>query len=113
MGVNTLGDLVRTSEAELLGSKNFGENIVGRNPRNDDQQGSLLGHVRQMKKSWKKQHQNQKAIHLTNKLYLERPLSEMNLSVRARKCMVRLGLNTIGELVRKTQDELWNARTSA
>ena len=37
---------------------------------------------------------------------LSRPISDLNLSVRARKCMVRLGLTTIGELVRKTGDDL-------
>ena len=34
------------------------------------------------------------------------PISDLNLSVRARKCMVRLGLTTIGELVRRTGDDL-------
>ncbi len=37
---------------------------------------------------------------------LDRPISDLNLSVRARKCMVRLGLTTIGELIRKTGDDL-------
>jgi DNA-directed RNA polymerase subunit alpha len=37
---------------------------------------------------------------------LERPISDLNLSVRARKCMVRLGISTIGELLRKTGDDL-------
>ena len=37
---------------------------------------------------------------------LERPIADLNLSVRARKCMVRLGLNTIGELVRRSGDDL-------
>ena len=37
---------------------------------------------------------------------LGRPLSDINLSVRARKCMVRLGVTTIGELLRHTGDEL-------
>ena len=37
---------------------------------------------------------------------MERPIADLNLSVRARKCMVRLGLNTIGELIRKTGDDL-------
>ena len=31
---------------------------------------------------------------------------DLNLSVRARKCMVRLGIGTIGELIRKTGDDL-------
>ena len=37
---------------------------------------------------------------------LERPISELNLSVRARKCMARLGLGSINELCRKTGDDL-------
>jgi DNA-directed RNA polymerase subunit alpha len=37
---------------------------------------------------------------------LDRPIADLNLSVRARKCMVRLGMGTIGELVRKTGDDL-------
>ncbi len=37
---------------------------------------------------------------------MDRPIADLNLSVRARKCMVRLGLNTIGELLRKTGDDL-------
>jgi DNA-directed RNA polymerase subunit alpha len=37
---------------------------------------------------------------------LDRPISELGLSVRARKCMTRLGLNTIGELIRKSGDDL-------
>ena len=37
---------------------------------------------------------------------LERPISDLNLSVRARKCMARLGLTLIGELLRKTGDDL-------
>jgi DNA-directed RNA polymerase subunit alpha len=41
---------------------------------------------------------------------LDRPISELNLSVRARKCMVRLGINTIGELIRKTGDDLLESK---
>ena len=37
---------------------------------------------------------------------LERPISDLNLSVRARKCMARLGLTLIAELIRKTGDDL-------
>ena len=37
---------------------------------------------------------------------LAKPISELNLSVRARKCMIRLGINTIGDLVRRTGDDL-------
>jgi DNA-directed RNA polymerase subunit alpha len=37
---------------------------------------------------------------------MERPISDLNLSVRARKCMARLGLTLIAELLRKTGDDL-------
>jgi DNA-directed RNA polymerase subunit alpha len=37
---------------------------------------------------------------------LDRPIADLNLSVRARKCMARLGLTLIGELMRKTGDDL-------
>ena len=37
---------------------------------------------------------------------LGRPISELNLSVRARKCMIRLAINTLGDLVRRTADDL-------
>ena len=33
------------------------------------------------------------------KAILDRPITDLNLSVRARKCMVRLGMTTIGENV--------------
>jgi DNA-directed RNA polymerase subunit alpha len=38
------------------------------------------------------------------------PLSDLNLSVRARKCMSRLGLTTLGDLIQKTADELLGSR---
>lgn len=34
------------------------------------------------------------------------PISELNLSVRSRKCMVKLGIDTIGDLVRRTCEDL-------
>jgi DNA-directed RNA polymerase subunit alpha len=37
---------------------------------------------------------------------LDRPIADLNLSVRARKCMARLQINSIGELIRKTGDDM-------
>jgi DNA-directed RNA polymerase subunit alpha len=37
---------------------------------------------------------------------LSRPIAELNLSVRARKCMIRLAINTLSDLVRRTGDDL-------
>lgn len=41
---------------------------------------------------------------------MSRPVSDLNLSVRARKCMSRLGITTLHELVQKTQDELLESK---
>jgi DNA-directed RNA polymerase subunit alpha len=41
---------------------------------------------------------------------LNKSVSELNLSVRARKCMNRLGINTIGELVNRSADELLESK---
>ena len=40
---------------------------------------------------------------------LDRPVSELNLSVRPRLCLQRLGINTLGELVQRTGAELLEA----
>ena len=41
---------------------------------------------------------------------LNKPVSDLNLSVRARKCMNRLNITTLGELCQRTQDELLEAK---
>ena len=34
------------------------------------------------------------------------PITDLNLSVRARKCTTKLGISTIGDLVRRTAEDL-------
>ena len=41
---------------------------------------------------------------------LGKPVSDLNLSVRARKCMNRLGINTLGDLISRSSDELLEAK---
>ena len=41
---------------------------------------------------------------------LNKPVSELNLSVRARKCMNRLAISSIGELIHRSADELLEAK---
>jgi DNA-directed RNA polymerase subunit alpha len=38
------------------------------------------------------------------------PITELNLSVRARKCTTKLGINSIGELVRRTAEDLMECK---
>ncbi len=105
MGIFTLGDLARCSEQELLTSKNFGETSLDEIREMLMSKGLSLGQFAHEKE------EPEPELDLSNmspdeQAILERPISDLNLSVRARKCMVRLGLNTIGELLRKTGDDL-------
>lgn len=105
MGIETIGDLTRTSEAELLSSKNFGETSLVEIREMLNSRGLALGQFAHEKKP------PEPAVDTSHmspdeQALLERPIADLNLSVRARKCMARLQLNTIGELIRKTGDEL-------
>ncbi len=105
MGIQTLGDLTRTSEAELLASKNFGETSLYEIREMLHSRGLQLGQFAHEKRPTEPAAD---FSHLSpdEQALMDRPIADLNLSVRARKCMVRLGLNTIGELIRKTGDDL-------
>jgi DNA-directed RNA polymerase subunit alpha len=105
MGVRTLGDLTRTTEQELLASKNFGETSLVEIREMLQQRGLQLGQFSHEKP------EPEPVVDTTDmspdeQALLERSIGDLNLSVRARKCMARLGLNTIAELIRKTGDDL-------
>ena len=105
MGIDTIGDLTRTSEAELLSSKNFGETSLFEIREMLTSKGLSLGQFAHEKKS---SDPPIDTSHMSpdEQALLDRPISDLNLSVRARKCMNRLQLNTIGELIRKTGDDM-------
>ena len=105
MGIFTLGDLTRCTEAELLASKNFGETSLVEIRDMLESKGLDLGQFSHERSEPEPEFEPED-ITPDQQVVLERPISELNLSVRARKCMVRLGLNTIGELARKSQDDL-------
>jgi len=105
MGIRTLGDLTRTTEQELLASKNFGETSLVEIRDMLHSKGLELGQFAS-EKSEPEPTFDVGTMSADEQALLERPIADLNLSVRARKCMVRLGLSTIGELVRKTGDDL-------
>ena len=104
MGITTLGDLCRCTEQELLASKNFGETSLQEIKEMLASKGLRLGMLAGEKRppAWLD------VANLTpdQQALLNRPVSDLNLSVRARKCMARLGINTLGELIRYSADEL-------
>ncbi|MGI9517671.1 MAG: DNA-directed RNA polymerase subunit alpha C-terminal domain-containing protein [Pirellulaceae bacterium] len=105
MGIETLGDLTKVSELELLGSKNFGETSLVEIREMLANKGLAIGQYVHEKETTE---EPMDLSHLSHEeqVLMERPIADLNLSVRARKCMTRLGLTTIGELIRKSADDL-------
>lgn len=104
MGIMTLGDLARATEAELLASKNFGETSLSEIKEMLASKGLRLGQFATDKPQ--RETYEPEVMSADEQALLGRPIADLNLSVRARKCMIRLGVSTIGELVRHTGDEL-------
>ena len=112
MNIYSLGDLTRINEAELLAGKNFGETSLHEIRDLMSQHGLMIGQNINKKKEAPTPYAPTQTVNLSpqEQAVLGKPISELNLSVRARKCMSRLGITTIGELVHKTQDELLGTR---
>ncbi len=104
MGINTLGDLLRINEEQLLAYKNFGETSLDEIKHLLTSKGLRLGQALEEERKARqqeilKQVQGDPAI-------LVKPVAELQLSVRARKALQRLNIQTIGELAARTESEL-------
>jgi DNA-directed RNA polymerase subunit alpha len=104
MGIMTLGDLCRCTEQELLSSKNFGETSLVEIKDMLASKGLRLGQL--APERYAVDVFEPESLSADEQALLSRPIADLNLSVRARKCMIRLGISTIGELIRRTGDEL-------
>ncbi|MCR9296593.1 MAG: tetratricopeptide repeat protein [bacterium] len=109
MGIESLGDLVRTTEQQLLSSKNFGETSLVEIREMLSSRGLSLGQFQEQTRE-PDPPLDTSGMTPDQQAVLDRPISDLNLSVRARKCMVRLGINTISELIRKTGDDLLESK---
>ena len=108
MGVRNLGDLTRLSEQELLGGKNFGETSLREIKEMLESKGLHLGQFASKEKP--RDYGYQESLSPQQQALLNRPVADLNLSVRARKCMSRLGITTLGELVLRNPDELLESK---
>jgi DNA-directed RNA polymerase subunit alpha len=105
MGLLTLGDLTRMTEQDLLSSKNFGETSLVEIKEMMSSRGLQLGQFAGERRTVDIGFEPE-AMTPDEQALLNKPIADLNLSVRARKCMIRLGISTIGELLRRTGDEL-------
>lgn len=115
MNIQTLGDLTKITEPDLLQGKNFGETSlveirelmqahglrIGQNlaPSKPKDAGAWQGGAGTYAVLPADLSPQEQAL-------LARSVSDLNLSVRARKCMARLQITTLAELVQRTPDEL-------
>jgi DNA-directed RNA polymerase subunit alpha len=104
MNLATLGDLCRTSEAELLASKNFGETSLVEIKEMLASKGLRLGQFASERPPMETS--EPEPLSADEQALLSKPVADLNLSVRARKCMIRLGINMLSELCRRTGDDL-------
>lgn len=109
MGIHTLGDLARTSEAEILASKNFGETSLSEIKDMLASKGLSLGMLTEAVVEEEPVLEPLEPSADEQEIYAA-PISDLNLSVRARKCMTKLGISTIGELVRRTGEDLMECK---
>src|SRR6516165_393903 len=110
MNIRTLGDLTRVTEQQLLSSKNFGETSLGEIKEMMTTKGLRLGQSLEEGAVHDIRFRPQQPLSEQEQAVLNKPVSDLNLSVRARKCMNRLGINSLGELIQRSADELLEAK---
>ena len=110
MGIARLGDLTRVTEQDLLAGKNFGETSLQEIKEMMASKGLRLGQSLQGKERSRDLGFVHEQLNPQQQALLSRPVADLNLSVRARKCMSRLGISSLGELILRTPDELLESK---
>jgi len=106
MNIRTIGCLMNVTEQELLAYKNFGETSLLEIKYILAQKGMRIGQMLEDRSSSIRRMSMDSDSEVEDNEEYRKNLSELNLSIRARKALQRMNLNTIGELVKCTEAEL-------
>ena len=106
MNIRTLGDLLKITEAELLGYKNFGETSLDEIRTMLTNKGLHLGQALEEQQNQARKDLLKTVAANVPEHVLNKNVNELELSVRSRKALQRLGVNTVGELATRTEAEL-------
>ncbi len=120
MNIRTLGDLLKTSEQELLSYKNFGETSLneikallaskglrlGQSLEGGDGKPGLPGGAVAAAAFRRPAALPAAAVGNVAPELLSKSVADLELSVRSRKALQRLNINSLGELAARTEDEL-------
>jgi DNA-directed RNA polymerase subunit alpha len=106
MKIDTLGDLLNISETELLSYKNFGETSLREIKAILEPKGLYLGMALEDKQLSSAEIADEAVAEDQEEGLKNKTADDLRLSVRARKCLQKLNLRTIGEITSKTDAEL-------
>ena len=106
MNINSLGDLLKITEPELLAYKNFGETSLSEIKVMLTQKGLRLGQLREEMATASRPMTPRRTAPEGSPELLSKGLSEIEFSSRSRKCLQRLNLMTLGDLAARTEPEL-------
>jgi len=107
MDIMTLGDLVKKTESELLSYKNFGETSLTEIKEILASKGLRLGMARdEAVASIAKARDAQEGRDLDPNDPRNKPISELKLSIRARRTVENLGCLTLGDITQHSEEEL-------
>ena len=108
MNIRTLADLLQITEAEMRSYKNFGESSLEEIKAMLAQRGLSLGQAAEQQQSAAKQvvFDQLKAESGSDDELLAASVNELRLSVRARKAVALLSIQTIADLCLRTEAEL-------
>ncbi|MCI0342997.1 MAG: tetratricopeptide repeat protein [Planctomycetales bacterium] len=107
MGISTLGDLVKRTEEDLMSYKNFGDTSLAEIKAILESKGLRLGLA---KEEEEQRRLRESLLQVTpedeKEALYQRPVIELDLSLRVRKAMQLLNVNTVGDLIQKSPQDL-------
>jgi len=106
MKIDTLGDLLNITETELLSYKNFGETSLREIKTILEPKGLYLGMALEDKQLASAEINDESVAEDQEEGLKNKPVDDLRLSVRARKCLQKLSIRSIGEITSKTDAEL-------
>jgi DNA-directed RNA polymerase subunit alpha len=104
MNIRNLGDLLKVTEAELLGYKNFGETSLNEIKALLASKSLRLGQALEDSKAPPRR--PPVTVGNVPSEVLNKPVADLELSVRSRKALQRLNITMLGELAARTEAEL-------
>ena len=104
MNIKVLGDLLHITENELLSYKNFGETSLNEIKEMLASKGLRLGQA--LEEGSPASRPRPKPAVAAGEGVLATPVAEIEFSVRSKKCLQRLGVQSLGDLITRTEAEL-------